>query len=261
MIQRTDSDSVDYSDYPSDVGEIIIKNRKVSDRDWTEQGDDIIFAGKTYKNLKDVIEQLDKKHLLPIEKDEMINFITKVLYADFEADELTFFIIIDPDDKEFEQWMAEAEATGGEVNYVFRDEDLRGTPGYDSICSKYNDKAMWVMEILDRKRGIESLYLYGCESFLIADHQNGNITINMDDYRTNRKNDKSDGKDPLYTVKVTAPDGYVNFREGPGTDYEIIAPVSNGAEMSVLSDEGRWIKVKYDGKKGWVAASQVTRTQ
>ena len=65
----------------------------------------------------------------------------------------------------------------------------------------------------------------------------------------------------LYYVIVTAPDGYVNLRMGPGTDYSVICEISNGEILDVtdISDNGKWLHVNYYDVPGWVAASQVTR--
>lgn len=63
----------------------------------------------------------------------------------------------------------------------------------------------------------------------------------------------------LYFVTVSAPDGYVNFRKGPGTDYEIIQAIDNGENMSVVEDNGKWLKVVYNRQEGYVAASQVKK--
>ena len=64
-----------------------------------------------------------------------------------------------------------------------------------------------------------------------------------------------------YPVEVTAPDGYVNLRNGAGTDNEIITPISNGETLLVYEETngGKWLKVEYQGNEGWVAASQVTK--
>ncbi len=76
-----------------------------------------------------------------------------------------------------------------------------------------------------------------------------------------------------YLCFVKAPDGYVNLRTGPGTEYEIIREVPNGEEFEVylkgaVSESGKtWLKVAYfieadneDGYAwltGWVAESQL----
>lgn len=63
---------------------------------------------------------------------------------------------------------------------------------------------------------------------------------------------------------VSAPDGYVNFREGPNTDYNVIMPIANGNQLELIDGDitrDRWVKVAYwiDGgwDEGWVASSQV----
>ncbi len=66
---------------------------------------------------------------------------------------------------------------------------------------------------------------------------------------------------PIYSVTVSAPDGYVNFRTGPGTDYDIIMPINNGIELNVFeeSNNQRWLRIFYDSRSGWIAASQVSK--
>ncbi|SFK96182.1 SH3 domain-containing protein [Lachnospiraceae bacterium KH1T2] len=72
-------------------------------------------------------------------------------------------------------------------------------------------------------------------------------------------------------VYVNAPDGYVNLRSGPGTEYEIICPVNNGEKLEVwsksfTSKNGKeWKQVLYtkdsddglDEYVGYVIASQI----
>ncbi|WP_026523338.1 zinc ribbon domain-containing protein [Butyrivibrio sp. MB2005] len=66
----------------------------------------------------------------------------------------------------------------------------------------------------------------------------------------------------LFSVRVAAPDGYVNFRDGAGTDYYIITPYNNGTILDVID------LTEVNGKTwyqcidsllqiGWVASSQV----
>ncbi len=66
---------------------------------------------------------------------------------------------------------------------------------------------------------------------------------------------------PIYQVKVTAPDGYVNFRQSPGTDAQIISQITNGTLLSVYEEnsEKTWLRTENGGISGWIAASQVTR--
>ncbi|MCR4923910.1 MAG: SH3 domain-containing protein [Lachnospiraceae bacterium] len=68
-------------------------------------------------------------------------------------------------------------------------------------------------------------------------------------------------------VYVNAPDGYVNMRTGPGTDYEIICTIPNETALEVYPGDAtaengkKWLKIAYwtDGewKTGWVSESQV----
>lgn len=66
-----------------------------------------------------------------------------------------------------------------------------------------------------------------------------------------------------WIVKVDAPDGYVNFRTGPGTDYNIITPINNGIVLEVYETDssGKWLKVYYKDKLGWVSKSQVSEVE
>lgn len=65
----------------------------------------------------------------------------------------------------------------------------------------------------------------------------------------------------LYTVTVDAPDYYVNLREGPGTDYDIIMEIRNGVVLNIYDERerGRWLLTEYRGSTGWVASSQVSK--
>lgn len=78
---------------------------------------------------------------------------------------------------------------------------------------------------------------------------------------------------PEYLLYVNAPDGYVNLRTGPGTDYDIICRIPNDESIEsyrkqATAKNGKtWLKVtcfseadNEDGYKwltGWVAESQV----
>lgn len=73
--------------------------------------------------------------------------------------------------------------------------------------------------------------------------------------------------DTSYEVVVSAPDGYVNFRYGPDTGYDIITQIPNGTYLTIeaLGDEQRdhdyhWGQTEYNGHYGWVALSQVKST-
>ena len=80
----------------------------------------------------------------------------------------------------------------------------------------------------------------------------------MKEYENTSALNESEGT-ILYSVVVSAPDGYVNFRKGPGTDYDIIKPVNNGEVMDVIEEDEKWYKVIYDNQTGYVAKSQMTK--
>lgn len=47
----------------------------------------------------------------------------------------------------------------------------------------------------------------------------------------------------------------VNFRNGSGTSYRIIATLPKGTKVEVISESGGWTKVKYDGRLGYIASN------
>lgn len=49
------------------------------------------------------------------------------------------------------------------------------------------------------------------------------------------------------------PTGWLNVREGPGTNYPIITKVYPGENYALLDESGEWVKIDLDGKNnGWV---------
>lgn len=64
---------------------------------------------------------------------------------------------------------------------------------------------------------------------------------------------------------VTAPDGYVNMRMGPGTEYAVRDKISNGEILQaqyMVDTKGNgsfnWLQILYEGEYGWVAMSQIS---
>ncbi len=74
-----------------------------------------------------------------------------------------------------------------------------------------------------------------------------------------KKLENGEGTACLYQVTVNAPDGYVNLREGAGTNYKDIKKITNGVVLNVYTEsaDGKWLQTEYQGSSGWVAASQV----
>lgn len=65
------------------------------------------------------------------------------------------------------------------------------------------------------------------------------------------------------TAVAHAEDLYVNsaqaiLRDGKGLAYNEVATVKKGGKLTVIQREGNWVKVRADGKEGWVASSSLT---
>lgn len=73
-------------------------------------------------------------------------------------------------------------------------------------------------------------------------------------------------QDADFWVVVDAPDNYVNFRYGPGTEYSIIMPIYNGEYLHVTRTANNrfdglyWGQIEYDGQYGWISISQTSYT-
>ena len=50
----------------------------------------------------------------------------------------------------------------------------------------------------------------------------------------------------------------VNLRSEPNTDCQIVSVLDAEAQLEVLSDEGEWLKVSYNGTDGYVSSECVT---
>lgn len=73
-----------------------------------------------------------------------------------------------------------------------------------------------------------------------------------------------DAWDVSYHVEVSAPDGGVNFRWGPGVEYGRIqeSMIPNGTLLAVSKEAAaqngnNWGLVEYNGQQGWIALTQV----
>lgn len=62
-------------------------------------------------------------------------------------------------------------------------------------------------------------------------------------------------------VKTPAPDGSMNVRKGPGTNYEVVTWVKNGQAITVLETVGSWTKIRVNatGKEGYMKSSSVKK--
>ena len=67
-----------------------------------------------------------------------------------------------------------------------------------------------------------------------------------------------------FYVVVDAPDGYVNFRYGPGLEYGINFPIYNGEILFINTTADNyydglwWGQVDYNGEYGWISISQTS---
>ncbi|MCC7448027.1 MAG: DUF3380 domain-containing protein [Anaerolineae bacterium] len=60
---------------------------------------------------------------------------------------------------------------------------------------------------------------------------------------------------PSGRAEVTATS--LNIRSGPGTNYDIVMPVSEGTVLNVIENQGDWVKVRVGVGEGYVAAKYV----
>lgn len=65
-----------------------------------------------------------------------------------------------------------------------------------------------------------------------------------------------------YYVYVATPDGGLNMRYGPGTEYERVMNyrIPDGVKLYIGYTSGNWGLTTYDGNDGWVALKQTTTT-
>ena len=65
-----------------------------------------------------------------------------------------------------------------------------------------------------------------------------------------------------YNVYVATPDGGLNFRSGPGTNYNTIIDhrIQDGTMLYIEFTSGNWGYTYYNGQYGWVALAQTTTT-
>lgn len=65
-----------------------------------------------------------------------------------------------------------------------------------------------------------------------------------------------------YYVYVATPDGGLNMRYGPGTEYDRVMNyrIPDGVKLYIGYTSGNWGLTSYDGNEGWVALKQTTTT-
>ncbi len=63
---------------------------------------------------------------------------------------------------------------------------------------------------------------------------------------------------PTELGKVYYTTDELNLREGPGTNYKIIAFMAKGSKVTALPGSGSWLKVTYQGKTGYAHGAYLT---
>ena len=64
-----------------------------------------------------------------------------------------------------------------------------------------------------------------------------------------------------YYVYVTTPDGGLNLREGPGTDYGILVLIPDYVQLHITAvAANNWGEAAYNGMTGWVSLNQTSET-
>lgn len=54
-------------------------------------------------------------------------------------------------------------------------------------------------------------------------------------------------------------DNFLSVRTGPGTSYEEVDRIYSGNGVSICSQQGKWLRVKYAGGRGWVYGKYIAR--
>jgi hypothetical protein len=54
-------------------------------------------------------------------------------------------------------------------------------------------------------------------------------------------------------------DNFLSVRTGPGTSYDEIDRIYNGDSVSICTQQGKWLRVKYGNGRGWVYGKYVAR--
>ena len=158
--------------------------------------------------------------------------------------------------------------SNSECGYVR--ENFRGNEFNGTLYYKGNDKFYGEIEYSGSKEGY----------FFYPKLDNGKYKLDVYDSNGNYectyvKYSGSDTSDEyayvynnvMFTVTVTASDGYVNMRTGPGTEYAIITTISTGEVLDVIDgvtreDNGKvWYKIQYyfngNWVEGWISETQV----
>lgn len=71
--------------------------------------------------------------------------------------------------------------------------------------------------------------------------------------------DEDVSSERLYEGIVVNNSTPLNVRQGPGTSYSVIMTLERGEKVDVYAEEGNWLKVKVNGRDGYVSARYIAR--
>lgn len=77
----------------------------------------------------------------------------------------------------------------------------------------------------------------------------------------NNSSNNSSGTSSVKKGKVVDVSTTLNVRKGAGTNYSVVAYVTNNTEVEILSEQGSWYKIRLkDGKEGYAAKQYINIT-
>ncbi|UOQ46283.1 SH3 domain-containing protein [Halobacillus salinarum] len=63
---------------------------------------------------------------------------------------------------------------------------------------------------------------------------------------------------PAYADKAVVSVDHLHVRNGPGTDYKSLGMVNSNESYTVVKEQGKWVKIKWNHQTGWVAKWHVS---
>lgn len=131
-------------------------------------GNDVIYNGVRYVDLYKNINELNTKY----NHNTLLNFIIKIYKAD--------------SDKIYTAIYDETKVETDEYSSVTLDEEFSASDKYIKLRDMYNDKITWYLSIRDSETG-DTLYIYGCNSYLMVNGNGYDINIDMSEYDSSVK--------------------------------------------------------------------------
>lgn len=250
-----------------------------------------LFSGRQSSEEADVKEDDEAAEVLDTESDEKpadaaedINTDSNTVIADEVIPQQPAFYAEGYDFKRFKDWQGDYE--GGWLNIVLTVELYPKEDGYECGRIIENFKGNYIpgtlMYMGDNMFKFQTSETFDGTYILRFDVSESGYVILVYDWNDNydcvftmnggfasvydHEDNLGYGDPGVLYCTVTAPDGYVNFRTGPGTTYDIIMPLSNGVRLMVTgvdSTNNNWLSVVYydslgNQYMGWVNRTQVT---